>query len=91
MGDIRSFILVTEGEGRRTFKGRSPRQAALKAATRGIKDIQLREVRKNADGTKSVHVFEGSIEMIDKGDKAPEWLPDKIKKPIVKKLRVDHV
>ena len=36
------------------FSGKQPRQAALKAANRGVKDIRLRE-----RGTKKVHIFTG--------------------------------
>jgi len=36
------------------FTGKQPRQAALKAANRGLHDIKLRE-----RGTKKVHVFTG--------------------------------
>jgi uncharacterized protein YpmB len=63
------------------FTGRSPRQAALKAANRGYTDIQLRE-----RGTKKVHVFEGKRVQVDKPKGAPAWMPDKIWKPQVKKI-----
>ena len=44
-----------------TFTGRQPRQAALKAATRGYTDIRLRERgRRNRDGTYTIHIFKGT-------------------------------
>ena len=44
MGKTRSFVLRQEGkETDHVFTGKSPRQAALKAATRGFSKIALRE------------------------------------------------
>ena len=50
----RYFALRTTEKGREVavFTGRQPRQAALKAASRGVKDIFLRE-----RGTKKLHRF----------------------------------
>ncbi|MFH1450845.1 MAG: non-histone chromosomal MC1 family protein [archaeon] len=73
----------------RVFTGSSPRQAALKAATRGVADIQLRERgRRNADKTYSVHVFKGSRKMVSAPENRPSWLPAKVRKPVVKKVKV---
>jgi hypothetical protein len=41
------------------FSGKQPRQAALKAANRGVKDIRLRE-----RGTKKVHIFTGERKQV---------------------------
>jgi len=57
------------------------RQAALKAANRGYTDIKLRE-----RGTKKLHVFTGERVQVDKPKGAPAWMPDKIWKPVVKKV-----
>jgi len=74
------------------FTGGSPRQAALKAATRGHGDIQLRERgRRNKDGTYSVHIFKGSRGKASAPKNAPKWMPKSIWKPNVKKSRVQHV
>ncbi|ODS36672.1 MAG: hypothetical protein A7316_02500 [Candidatus Altiarchaeales archaeon WOR_SM1_86-2] len=73
------------------FRGRTPGQAALKAARRGFKDIQLRERRKKKDGMWRVHVFEGSVEKVPKPKNAPDWLSDRINKSKVKKIRVDKI
>ena len=62
------------------FTGKAPRQAALKAANRGYTDIRLRE-----KGTKNVHVFSGERIQVSKPKGAPDWMPDKIWKPKVKK------
>ena len=68
------------------FASKQPRGAALKAATRGHTNIRLRE-----RGTKRVHVFTGSISMVDKPAGGPAWLPDKIKKANVKKVGIEHL
>jgi hypothetical protein len=60
------------------------RQAALKAANRGHTDIKLRE-----RGTKKLHVFTGERVQVDKPKSAPAWMPDKIWKPVVKKVGVE--
>lgn len=87
---MRNFMLRNEdGTERGIFTGKQPRQAALKVANRGIgtKDapvtIMLRE-----RGTKKVHVFEAWREFVDAPAKRPEWLPAKIYKPFVKKIRI---
>ena len=80
------------GDERHVFTGRTPRDAALKAATRGITDIRLRERgRRNKDKTYSIHVFKGSYEMVDAPANRPSWLPARVKKPIVSKVGVERV
>ena len=68
------------------FAGKSPRQAALKAANRGYTDIKLRE-----HGTKKVHVFTGERVQVDKPKGGPAWMPDKIWKPVVKKVGTEKL
>ena len=90
-GEKKYYELKIDDE-KHVFTGRTPRDAALKAATRGITDINLRERgRRNKDKSYSIHVFEGSYEMVDSPANRPSWLPDKVKKPIVKKIRVERV
>jgi len=91
MADIKHYSLRVGGKEEHVFTGRSPRQAALKAATRGVKDIQLREHGRKKDGMWRVHVFKGSVEKVRKPANAPSWMPDMINKPKVKKARVDKV
>jgi hypothetical protein len=43
--------------------------------------IKLRE-----RGTKKLHVFTGERVQVDKPKGAPAWMPDKIWKPVVKKV-----
>jgi len=74
------------------FTGRSPRQAALKAASRGVSDIKLRERgRRNKDGTYTVHLFKGSRQKVSAPADRPSWLPDKVWKASVRKVKVERV
>lgn len=87
MDGKRNFVLRdVEGKEIGIFCGKSPRQAALKAANRGYTDIKLRE-----RGTKKVHVFTGERVQVDKPANAPAWIPDKVWKPNVKKLGVEKL
>ncbi|NPV62427.1 MAG: chromosomal protein MC1 [Methanotrichaceae archaeon] len=87
MADKRNFALRdVDGKEIGVFTGKSPRQAALKAATRGFTDIRLRE-----KGTKKVHVFLGTRIQVKSPKSAPEWMPKKIWKPSVKKIGVERV
>ena len=80
--EMRNFALRdAQGDEIGVFTGKSPRQAALKAANRGYTDIKLRE-----RGTKKVHVFSGERVQVDKPKGAPAWMADKIWKPMVKKV-----
>ncbi len=66
-----------------TYIGRSPRQAAMKAANRGIKKIHLRE-----RGTMKVHMYEGTRKKVKSPANRPDWMPAEIFKPNVKKLGI---
>jgi hypothetical protein len=85
--EMRNFAL-RDGNGNEigVFTGRSPRQAALKAANRGHTDIKLRE-----RGTKKVHMFAGERVQVDKPKSAPDWMPDKIWKPQVRKMGIEKL
>ena len=85
--EMRNFALRDKDENEiGVFTGRSPRQAALKAANRGVTDIRLRE-----RGTKKVHIFTGERVQMDKPKGAPEWMPAKIWKPHVKKVGIEKL
>ncbi len=77
------------------FTGRSPRQAALKAAARGESDIVLRQRgRRNRDGTYSLHKFKGGRKKVSSPADRPKWLPATVWKATVRKtgvLRVNKV
>lgn len=92
MANIKNYTLRQKGKDTdHTFTGRSPRHAALKVATRGFKDIQLREHKRKRDGMWRVHVFTGSVEKVPKPASAPAWMPDTINKPKVRKIRADKL
>jgi hypothetical protein len=76
-----------------TFTGRQPRQAALKAATRGYTEIKLRERgRRNKDGTYTIHVFKGTRKKISVPESSRvSWLPSMVWKPVVKKVGIERV
>lgn len=87
------YVLRKSGkDSEHVFTGSSPRQAALKAATRGFTEIALRERgRRNKDGTYSVHVFTGSRKKVSSPSNAPDWMPGQIWKPVVRKQKVQHI
>jgi hypothetical protein len=68
--DKKNFGLIDEnGEEVGTYCGAQPRDAALKAANRGVKNIILRE-----KGTKKLHYFKGKRELVPAPANAPEWI-----------------
>jgi hypothetical protein len=88
----KKYYILKRGNKVSVFTGRSPRQAALKAARRGITDIRLRERgRRNKDRTYTIHVFKGSVKVVDAPENRPAWLPAKIKKAFVKKVGIEKV
>ena len=95
MAAVKQYSLRAGGKEKHVFTGRSPRAAALKAATRGLKDndglIKLREHSRKKDGKWRVHVFRGKVEKVSKPANAPSWMPGMINKPSVSKVRVDKI
>jgi hypothetical protein len=87
VAEKRNFALRdADGNESSVFTGRSPRQAALKAANRGHTEIRLRE-----HGTRKLHIFKGERSRVKKPKRAPKWMPDKIWKPDVKKIGVESL
>ncbi len=93
MKENTSFVL-RDPAGRETsvFAGRQPRQAALKAANRigGTRDKPV-EIRLRERGTKKVHIFKGWKELVLAPKNKPDWMPDKINKPFVKKVGIEKI
>ena len=88
----KKYYVLKQGREGHVFTGRSPRQAALKAAARGFKDIKLRERgRRNKDRTYTIHVFKGDYKTVDAPSNRPSWLPAKIKKATVRKVGIEKV
>jgi hypothetical protein len=86
-GEVKYFVLQQGGnDTEHIFSGKQPRQAALKAATRGFTDLNLR-----GRGTNKIHMFKGSVETVDAPANRPSWLPAKVKKAKVKKLGIKRI
>lgn len=88
----KKYYVMGKGSKMSVFTGKSPRQAALKAAARGNTDIKLRERgRRNKDKTYTVHKFKGFRSKVKAPANKPAWLPDVVWKANVKKLGIDRV
>lgn len=87
MAGKKYFVLQKSGKDTGTvFSAAQPRGAALKAASRGVTAIKLRE-----RGTKNVHVFKGWREKVPAPKNGPSWLGDKVWKPNVKKQGIEKL
>ena len=93
MAETRNFVLRNKnGNESGVFTGKQPRQAALKVANRGAgtkkkpDTIMLRE-----RGTKKVHVFKAWKETVDAPKNRPSWMPAKINKPFVEKVKIEKI
>lgn len=83
----RYFVLREGGEDtNHVFTGKQPRAAALKAATRGYKDIELRE-----RGTKKVHRYQGTRKKVPAPANRPDWMPATIWQSNVSKKGIEHL
>jgi hypothetical protein len=93
IADKRSFVLRDQdGNEHGVFKGKQPRQAALKAANRGEgtkskpQIIRLREC-----GTKKIHVYKSWKQTVKAPDNRPGWMPEKISQPFVMKEKTETI
>ena len=84
----KNYVLLNtdNSDDKLVFSSRQPRGAALKAASRGVEDIRLRE-----RGTNRVHVFKGWREEVRAPQNRPSWLPEKIQKANVKKVGTERI
>ena len=81
------------------YTGHAPRQAALKAANAGVQDIRLRETgirrkisKRGVTETEiKVHLFEGSRRQRPKKDTDPDWMPEVVNVPMVKKIGTEWI
>ncbi len=91
MEKTRNFVLRDEnGSEHGVFSGKQPRQAALKVANRiGTAKDKPARIMLRERGTKKVHVFEGWREQVNAPKNKPDWMPDKIWKPNVKKIGIE--
>ncbi|UPM41863.1 non-histone chromosomal MC1 family protein [Halocatena salina] len=95
--DKRNFALRESG-GQETsvFSGRTPRQAALKAARRlepasSEDEAQRTKIELREKGTKKVHIYEGWAWEEDAPDDKPDWMPDRITEANVSKQGIEHL
>lgn len=95
--DKRNFAL-REGTGSETsvFSGRTPRQAALKAARRlepadGEQNAQRQELRLREKGTQKVHIYEGWAWQEEAPSDKPDWMPGTITEANVSKQGIEHL
>lgn len=90
MAETKYYVLRKGGKDtNHVYKGKQPHQAALKAATDGNADIQLRERgAKKKKGMVKVHVFKGSRDKVSAPSDRPSWLPAQVWKPRVKKVGI---
>lgn len=89
MTEKKYFVLRKKGKDtNHVYTGRGAHQAALKAATDGETDIQLRERGIRKKGMGKVHVFKGSRKQVAAPADRPSWLPAKVWKPVVKKVGI---
>lgn len=93
----RNFALRdTSGGESSVFSGRTPRQAALKAARRlepaGSENQADRiELRLREKGTKKVHIYDGWAWKEDAPDDKPDWMPTNITEANVSKKGIEHL
>ncbi len=92
MAAKKKYYIMKKGSKTAIFTGRQPRQAALKAATRGFTDIKLRERgKRNRDRTYTIHIFKGSRKRVSVAAGGPSWLPSQVWKPAVRKVGVERI
>ena len=93
----RNFALRTEdGEEQSTFSGKTPRQAALKAARRldpaPSEEAAEREViRLREKGEKKLHVYEAWAWEEEAPDDRPDWMPEEITEGNVSKQGIEYI
>lgn len=95
--DKRNFALRDgSGDESSVFSGRTPRQAALKAARRlepaGSEDAADKtELRLREKGTKKVHIYDGWAWEEEAPDDKPDWMPGEITEANVSKKGIEHL
>ncbi|WP_255198252.1 non-histone chromosomal MC1 family protein [Halorarius litoreus] len=78
------------------FSGRTPRQAALKAArrlepARSEDAAEQTELRLREKGTKKVHIYDGWAWQEEAPDDKPDWMPSNITEANVSKKGIEHL
>jgi hypothetical protein len=95
--DKRNFALRDQtNDETSVFSGRTPRQAALKAARRlepadGESEASREDLRLREKGTHKVHIYEGWAWREDAPDDKPDWMPSTITEANVSKQGIEHL
>jgi hypothetical protein len=95
--DKRNFALRDDiGNETSVFSGRTPRQAALKAARRldpakSEQQAEHVELRLREKGTKKVHIYDGWAWRETAPDDKPDWMPTEITEANVSKKGIEHL
>ena len=95
--DQRNFVLREEsGEETSVFTGKTPRQAALKAARRldpaeSEAQAPRSQFRLREKGTKKLHIYEGWAWREEAPEDRPDWLPKTITEANVSKESIEHL
>ncbi|PSP67164.1 chromosomal protein MC1 [Halobacteriales archaeon QS_1_69_70] len=93
----RNFALRDQsGNESSVFSGRTPRQAALKAARRldpanSEQRADQTELRLREKGTKKVHIYDGWSWEEEAPDDSPDWMPEVISEANVSKQGIEHL
>lgn len=90
---LKTFVIVNpDGTESRQFKGKAPRQAAIKAigTLGGTKDKPVTIILR-ARGEKKQHIFKGYVETVKAPEKRPKWMKEMIKKAHVEKIGIKKV
>jgi hypothetical protein len=95
----RNFALRDQDGGEESvFSGRTPRQAALKAARRVDPSSsqerakeQTTEIRLREKGTDKVHIYDAWAWEEDAPADAPDWMPERITEANVSKQGIRHM
>jgi hypothetical protein len=95
--ETQNFALRTSsGEETGVFSGRTPRQAALKAARRldpatSEQEAEHEEIVLREKGTKKLHIYDGWAWDENAPDDKPDWMPERITEANVSKQGIDHL
>jgi hypothetical protein len=95
--DKRNFALrESSGDETSIFSGRTPRQAALKAARRlepapSEQQAPREEIVLREKGTKKTHIYEGWAWEDDAPEDTPDWMPERITEANVSKQGINHL
>jgi hypothetical protein len=94
--DKRNFALRGADGETGNFSGRTPRQAALKAARRlepadNETNANRESLRLRETGTHKVHIYEGWAWREDAPENKPDWMPNMITEANVSKQGIDHL